>query len=357
LVASSQRRPLAAPRVRASGVSSGGRVLSAAAPGSVPAAGAQSGSSTASATRPHRIDIHHHVAPPKYIDEMRALLQPPTIAWTPEKTLADMDEAGVAASITSITTPGVWIGDHAQGRRVARDCNDYSAKLAADHPGRFGMFAALPLPDVEGSLRELEYGFDVLKADGIVLFTSYRDKWLGDPAFEPVMEELNRRKALVFTHPEAPLCCRNLIPGINEAVIEYGTDTARAIARLLFTGTAYRFPDIKWIFSHGGGTIPYLTGRIATMSGQQKGLATLAPQGIEYEMRQLYYEIAASANAPAMAALMKLAPLDHIMFGTDYPFVQTEATLAPLEKLGLSATELRAISRESAAKLLSRWKV
>ena len=200
-----QRRPLArAARARQRG-SSGGRVFSAAAAGSVPSVGAQSGSSTASATKPHRIDVHHHVAPPKYIEEMRALLQPPTINWTPERTLADMDEAGVATSITSITTPGVWIGDHAQGRRVARECNDYAAKLAADHPGRFGLFAALPLPDVEASLREIEYGLDTLKADGIGLFTSYRDKWLGDPAFEPVMEELNRRKAVVFTHPEAPV--------------------------------------------------------------------------------------------------------------------------------------------------------
>ena len=127
--APSQRRPLAPPRVRAGAASSGGRVLSAAAPGSVPDTGAQRGASTASAVKPHRIDIHHHVAPPKYIEEMRALLQPPTINWTPERTLADMDEAGVATSITSITTPGVWIGDNAQGRRVARECNDYSARL------------------------------------------------------------------------------------------------------------------------------------------------------------------------------------------------------------------------------------
>ena len=189
---------------------------------------------------------------------MRALLQPPTIAWTIEKSLEDMDKAGVATSITSITTPGVWIGDNAQGRRVARECNDYAARLVVDYPGRFGMFAALPLPDIEASLKEIEYGLDVLKADGICLFTSYRDKWLGDPAFEPVMAELNRRKAVVYTHPEAPVCCRGLIPGINEAVIEYGTDTSRAIARLLFTGTASRYPDITWIFSHGGGVLPML---------------------------------------------------------------------------------------------------
>src|SRR5436305_6268980 len=210
----------------------------------------------------HRIDTHHHIAPPKFVDEMRALLQPPTLAWSIEKSLEDMDKAGVATSITSITPRGVWIGDNAQGRRVASECNDYAARLVADYPGRFGMFAALPLPDTEASLSEIEYGLDVLKADGISLFTSYRDKWLGDPAFEPVMAELNRRKALVFTHPEAPLCCRGLIPGINEAVIEYGTDTTRAIARLLFTATAVRYPDIRWIFSQGGGTTPFLSERL-----------------------------------------------------------------------------------------------
>src|SRR5437763_1696230 len=192
----------------------------AAGPGS-PAALAQSGSSTANAGKPHRIDTHHHIAPPKFMEEMRTLLQPPTLAWSIEKSIEDMDKAGVATAITSITTPGVWIGDDAQGRRVARDCNDYAARLVIDYPGRFGMFAALPLADVEASLLEIEYGLDVLKADGISVFTSYRDKWLGDPAFEPVMAELNRRKALVYTHPEAPVCCRNLIPGINEAVIEY----------------------------------------------------------------------------------------------------------------------------------------
>src|SRR5215468_4577710 len=128
------------------------------------------GSGTAAAAKPHRIDTHHHIAPPKFVDEMRALLQPPTLAWTIEKSLEDMDRAGVATSITSITTPGIWIGDHAQGRRVARECNDYAARLVVDYPGRFGMFAALPLPDIEASLGEIEHGLDTLKADGISLF-------------------------------------------------------------------------------------------------------------------------------------------------------------------------------------------
>jgi predicted TIM-barrel fold metal-dependent hydrolase len=355
LIASSQRRPLVSPRERASAVSSEGRVFAAAA-GSVPNTGAQSGASIASATKPHRIDIHHHVAPPKYIEEMRALLQPPTLAWTPERTLADMDEAGVATAITSITTPGVWIGDDAQGRRVARECNDYSAKLAADHPGRFGMFAALPLPDIEASLREIEHGLDVLKADGIVLFTSYRDKWLGDPAFEPVMEELNRRKALVFTHPEAPLCCRGLIPGINEAVIEYGTDTARAIARLLFTGTAYRFPDIKWIFSHGGGSLTAFYERFtvqALMTPPYRGKFTR--DDVERQIRRFHYDTAAVPNAVTLSALAKMVPISQIVYGTDFPY-----RTALDHTTGLNAffkpEELRAVDRDNAVRLIPRLK-
>ena len=355
LTASSQRRPLASPRVRASAASSGGRVFSAAAAGSVPSVGAQGGPSTASATKPHRIDVHHHVAPPKYIEEMRSLLQPPTINWTPERTLADMDEAGVATSITSITTPGVWIGDHLQGRRVARECNDYSAKLAADHPGRFGMFAALPLPDVEGSLRELEYGLDVLKADGIVLFTSYRDKWLGDPAFEPVMEELNRRKALVFTHPEAPLCCRNLIPGINEAVIEYGTDTARAIARILFTGTASSFPDIRWIFSHGGGSLPMFADRFVR-AGRLPVNAPHVPNGVWPELKKFYYDVAQIEHPMGLAAITRMVPISQILWGTDFPFRPGSAYVKGLSEFGFSKDDLRKIERDNALALLPRWR-
>ncbi len=310
--------------------------------------------SGATAAKPHRIDVHHHIAPPRYIEEMKSLLQPPTLAWTPERSIEDMDKAGVATSITSITTPGVWIGDHPQGRRVARDCNDYAAKLVADHPGRFGMFAALPLPDTEGSLREIEYGLDVLKADGIGLFTSYRDKWLGDPAFEPVMAELNRRKALVYTHPEAPLCCRGLIPGINEAVIEYGTDTTRAIARILFTGTATRYPDIRWIFSHGGGTLPMLAERLVR-AGLLKHLAPHVPNGVMAELMRFHYDVAQIAHSMGLSALTELVPLSQILWGTDFPFRLGTEYLQPLAEF-FSAGDLRKVERENALDLLPRWK-
>ena len=353
-IVSPPRRPLSSPRVRAGATSAGGRAF-AAATGSVPSAGTRSGASTAAATKPHRIDVHHHVAPPKYIEEMRSLLQPPTIAWTPEKTLADMDEAGVATAITSITTPGVWIGDNEQGRRVARECNEYSARLAVDHPGRFGLFAALPLPDIEASLRELEYGLDTLKADGIVLFTSYRDKWLGDPAFEPVMEELNWRKALVFTHPEAPLCCRGLIPGINEAVIEYGTDTTRAIARILFSGTATRFPDIKWIFSHGGGSLPMFADRFVR-AGRLPHNAPHVPNGVWPELKKFYYDVAQIEHPMGLAAITKMVPISQILWGTDFPFRPGRDYVKGLGEFGFGATDLRAIERDNALTLLPRWR-
>jgi predicted TIM-barrel fold metal-dependent hydrolase len=302
----------------------------------------------------HRIDIHHHIAPPKYIEEMRALLQPPTLAWTPARSIEDMDQAGVATAITSITTPGVWIGGHDQGRRVARDCNDYAARMAADHPGRFGLFAALPLPDIEASLREIEYGLDVLKADGIALFTSYRDKWLGDPAYEPVMAELNRRNAVVFTHPEAPLCCRGLIPGVNEAVIEYATDTTRAIARLLFTGTAARYPHIRWIFSHGGGTTPFLSERLER-AGKLRHNEPHVPNGVMAELQRFYYDVAQAAHPMALASLTRMVPITQILWGSDFPFRFGVEYVKALGEF-FSASDLRKIDRDNALALLPRWR-
>jgi len=152
---------------------------------------------------PGIIDVHHHISPPAYNQELiaRGINEPLLQRWSVQKSLDDMDKAGVATAVTSITTPGVWFGDNHAARRLARKCNDYAATLARDHPGRFGVFASLPLPDTEGSLQEIGYAFDALRVDGVGLMTSYGDKWLGDPAFDPVMEELNRRKAVVYTHP------------------------------------------------------------------------------------------------------------------------------------------------------------
>jgi predicted TIM-barrel fold metal-dependent hydrolase len=144
---------------------------------------------------PRRIDIHHHFAPPAWVAEVkgRPLLQTANTTWTPARSIEDMDRGGVAAAVVSITNPGVWFGDAAVTRRLARACNDYGAKLVQDYPTRFGLFATMPLPDVDATLNEIAYAYDTLRADGIGLLTSYGDTWLGHPAYRPVMEELNRR--------------------------------------------------------------------------------------------------------------------------------------------------------------------
>jgi predicted TIM-barrel fold metal-dependent hydrolase len=305
---------------------------------------------------PHRIDVHHHIVSPGFVAELKSLLQPPTLNWTPERSIEDMDRAGVATAITSVTTPGVWIGDDEQGRRLARESNDYAARLAADHPGRFGMFAAVPLPHIAASLAEIEYGLDVLKADGIALFTSYRDKWLGDPAFDPVMDELNRRRAVVFVHPEAPLCCRGLLPGVHEHVLEYGFDTTRAITRILFSGTALRYRDIRWIFCHGGGTTPFLAERLVRAPSLNTSLAQYVPDGVMAELQRFHYDVAQVAHPMALSALTRLVPISQILWGTDFPFRFGTEYVQGLAEFGFSADDLRKIERENALRLLPRWR-
>ena len=310
----------------------------------------------ANAGKPHRIDTHHHIAPPKYVAEFKSELQPPVIAWSVSKSLDDMDKSGVATAITSVTTPGsAFTGKDA--RRIARECNEYAARLVQDHPGRFGMFLALPLTDVEGSLREIEFGFDVLKADGVSLFTSYGNIWLGDPAFEPVMAELNRRKAVIYTHPDAPNCCRDpMLPDIREPVIEYGTDTTRAITRVIFSGTAVRYRDVRWIFSHGGGTAPFLAERLIRVPSLNKKLIDAVPNGAMAELQRFYYDTAQIAHPVPLAALAKFVPVSQILWGTDYPFRFGDEYVKALSAFGFSEGDLRKIDRENALALLPRLK-
>ena len=314
----------------------------------------------AGGARPRRIiDMHHHFAPPAWVAEVkgRPLLQAANTTWTPAKSIEDMDRGGVAAAVVSITNPGMWFGDLAVTRRVARACNDYGAKLVQDYPNRFGLFAAMPLPDVEGTLKEIVYAYDTLKADGVGLMTSYGDAWLGNPAYRPVMEELNRRKAIVHVHPTAANCCRNLdyAPGVNPGSMEYGTDTTRAIMGVAFSGDAARFPDIRFIWSHAGGTAPFLAGRI---DGASAGAKDRLPNGFMTELKKFYYDLAGAANPGAVASLLKLVTTQQILFGTDFPPGGTGLDVAnTLVKLGVfSESDLRAIDRENAVRLLPRFK-
>jgi len=306
-----------------------------------------------------RIDVHHHFAPPAWIADVRGrpLLQPANTRWTPAQSIDDMDRGGVAAAIVSITNPGLWFGDARQTERLARACNEYGAKLVQDHPGRFGLFAAMPLPDVDATLKEIAYAYDVLKADGVGLLTSYGDTWLGNRAFRPVMEELNRRKAIVHVHPTAANCCRNLeyAPGVGAGSIEYGTDTTRAIMGIAFSGDAVRFPDVRFIWSHAGGSVPFLAGRI---EGASNNAREALPRGFMAELRKFHYDLAGAANRGAIASLQQLVPATQILFGTDFPPGGSSAGVAKtLAELGMfSASDLRAIDRENAVRLLPRFK-
>jgi predicted TIM-barrel fold metal-dependent hydrolase len=274
--------------------------------------------------------------------------------WTPARAVEEMDNNGIATAVTSLGLPGVWLGDAKAARSLARACNEYAAQMVRDYPGRFGFFAALPLPDREGSLREIAYVLDVLKADGIGLLTSYGDKWPGDPTFAPVFEELNRRKTVVFIHPALPGCCGHLMPGIPASTIEFLFDTTRAITSLLVNGTFSRFPDVRFIFCHAGGTMPMVAARISAFVQRHKEVADHVPNGVSYELKKLYYDVANSTNPSSMAALMNQVPTSQMLFGSDFPYVPASVTANGLDHFGLSASDLQAVNRENGARLFPR---
>ncbi len=327
--------------------------------GSTGGANTRAGRSTQVGTpaSPHRIDVHHHFAPPRWVAEVkgRPLLQAANANWNPAKSIEDMDRGGVAAAAISVTNPGLWFGDNAATTRLARACNEYGAKLVQDHPARFGLFAAMPLPDVDATLAEIEYAYDVLKADGVGLFTSYGDTWIGNPAYRPVMEELNRRRAVVHVHPTAANCCRNLEYGVAPGSVEYGTDTTRAIVSVAFNGDAARFSNIRFIWSHAGGTAPFLAGRI---DGASRNAKDRLPNGFVHELKKFHYDLAGAANRGAVASLLELVTPGHVLFGTDFPPGGSSLEIAAvLTELGtFDERELRQIERDNAMALLPRFR-
>jgi 6-methylsalicylate decarboxylase len=335
-----------------------------------------------SGANPRRLDVHHHFTPNAYLEFLKAhnqgggggrgggrggALGSAFAGWTLAEDLDDMDKNGTATALLSITTPGFWFGEKNEVRKVARECNEYAAKLSADHAGRFGSFATLPLTDTEGSLHELEYSLDTLKADGIGLYSNYGDKWLGNAAFAPVYEELNRRKAVVYVHPIEGNCCRNIVADVQDTVVEYGADTTRTIASLIFSGASTRFPDIKWIFSHGGGMMPFVIERFVsgTVTEIVPGIMTKGqgnippknvPKGALYELRKMFYDTAQATNPVAMRALRQVVPVSQILYGTDYWYRSAaETSKGLLTDKVFSDKELQAINRGNALKILPRY--
>jgi predicted TIM-barrel fold metal-dependent hydrolase len=323
-------------------------------------------SSTGPSLPANRIDTHHHLFPPKWLaqhaDDIVAVAPgiPPTAAleWTPQKSIDGMDRVGIASAVLSIATPGVWFGDVAEARDLVRHCNEYGARLVGDYPGRFGMFAALALPDVDGSLRAIEYADDVLDLDGFCMVTNYDGKWPGDPAFAPVFHELNRRKAVVYFHPTCPPFARNLIPEVPPAITEFVFDTTRAINSLLYSGTLSRCPDIRFIFSHGGGTVPFLADRIASLARRPNvpELRARIPNGVEYELRKLYYDVVSvTGNAAGMQALLAFADPAHLLFGTDFPYYRIDQVDDGTARSKVPDLALPSINRDNALALFPRF--
>jgi 6-methylsalicylate decarboxylase len=300
-----------------------------------------------------RVDFHHHFIPPRHMDAILAQRESGRGApWSPELSLAEMDKNGIATAICSLVQPGVWLGEVAASRALARDCNEYGARMVMDHPGRFGFFAAIPLPDAQGSLHEIEYALDTLKADGIGLMTSFGNRYLGDPSFAPVYEELNRRGAIVYVHPTQPQCCTGLVPGVTVSTIEYATDTSRTIASLIYSGTAARFPNIRFVFSHGGGTVPFLLGRFERLAAERND--AWLKDGVAPLLKTFYYEIAQANHAGALEALVAFAPVSNLLFGSDYPLRPASEAVTGLTAFRFTDAERRSIERENAQRLIPR---
>jgi len=295
-------------------------------------------------------------------------------SYDPNRDLEAMDQGGVSSAFLSVSTPGLWAGDEFAPERdraisLARDMNEYGARMVRDYKGRFGLFAALPLPDIDASLKEIEYAFDTLHADGVGLLTSYGNHWLGEKVFEPVFDELNRRQAVVYVHPTDAPCCHSLA-NANPATFEWFADTARSIMSMIAAGgpavvsgrgtaepsPATRYANCKFIWSHAGGALIGVASRVVGAVTEKDLSGTPPVNSRLYHIRRFFYDTAGSANPIAMQGIRKLAGTSQIVFGTDYPFGNAAAIAEGLHSVGFSDAELRAIDRENALRILPKYK-
>ena len=326
-----------------------------------------------------KIDVHHHIIPDAYQTLLNQLSEGKIkCSWKPEDSLNHMDSVGVQTAICSISVPAlmpVATKNKIKAREMAREMNEYMAGLYQKHPDRFGAFAVLPLPDVEGSLEAIKYALDVLQMDGIGLMSNYGPEYLGNSVFEPIMAELNRHKAVVYVHPGESLIPKEIV---NTEFIpmdyfqEFCILTTRAATNLVLSGTTERYPDIRFIFSHMGGAIPYLGWRVDTCfkglldesqaplspfsAKQQDSWKSLKRSPMEY-FSEFYFDTAIATNETAFYAVNQMAP-GHILFGTDAYYATVEQGkmfVTELERCYPDSKERYAIERGTAEKLFPRF--
>lgn len=297
-----------------------------------------------------RIDVHHHLVPPPFWRAMDKrgvdlVAGAPLPGWEPARSINVMDANGIGTALLSLSAPGVHFGDDQEARGLARECNEYAARVKQDHSGRFGFFAVLPMPLVDASCEEVLYALDHLGADGVVLLGSTQGLFLGDSRFEPLMAELDRREAVVFVHPNLHESSEKL--GINTPgfLMEFLCDTSRAACNLIFNGVTERYPNIKWILAHAGGFLPYIAWRLS-LGNLMPDLAAAAPQGVMTYIRRFYFDTALSPSPYVMACLKELVDPSHILFGSDFPFAP--APVAAIQTRTLDDSEVWTHEEKSA---------
>ena len=308
------------------------------------------------------IDLHHHVIPDFYWEASNedgnaaGGINPPR--WSLDGAIAYLDEAEIDVAIASISTPGVHFGDDAAARSLAREVNEYLAGLKRDRPDRFGAFAVLPLPDVEGSLDQIAYALDVLELDGVSIFTNAGGAYLGDDRFDPIFAELQRRAAVVFVHPTASPDPIAHTLGLPDTLLDYPVDTSRTIAKLHYSNTFARTPDVKYVFVHAGGTIPFLASRFAIVDDMDVIPGARERGAFADVLPRLHWDTASAFSDPVLHMLRSVTGLGHVMFGTDYPYPRDSISIGGLRQLQdtaeLDDDERRGVLGDSALRLIPR---
>ncbi len=281
---------------------------------------------------PYRIDVHHHVLPRFFVETLERVGNLASFGillsdWSLEAHLAVMDKIKVAVGIASIPA-GFYFESPAFARDLARQSNEYLASLCRDHPSRFGAFATLPLPDVEGALREAEYALDTLKLDGVVMVSNVAGHYAGAPESDGLFAELNRRSTIVYIHPGDPP--DKGIPASILFPIDMALETVRAAMSLLYNGVFKRYPKVRFIFSHCGGITPYLAHRMVRgrtwvkgEGGPDPGMLEEAPNGAGAAgaiglLQDQYYDSMSANAANGLRTLQAFVDTSHILFGSDH---------------------------------------